>query len=220
VGFFDFAERAVSKVTGAIGGIAGGIFDIGQQIGGQVVEQLPGAILGGLLGPGGGGGGGGPVFTPTSAPTTRLPEPFAVPRVPRSAFDPSTLVQGGTLPSREETMALNLALPGGALLPAAAGVAGRVIPRIITGLGTLGGISELGEFFGGGEEQQMAGTMMFPPSRTSVRAARVFVVPHPQTGAPTFFGHLGRPLLFSRDLSAARRVDRLARRARRVKRGR
>jgi hypothetical protein len=117
-------------------------------------------------------------------------------------------------------MAANLALPGGAsLVPAAAGAAG-IAGRIITGLGTLGGLSELGEFFGGGEDPMATAGALFRPTATTIRPARVVVVPHPQTGAPTFFGHLGRPLLFSRDLSAARRVDRLARRARRVKRGR
>jgi hypothetical protein len=59
-----------------------------------------------------------------------------------------------------------------------------------------------------------------PSASTGIRPARVVVVPHPVTGAPVFFGNLGRPLLWSRDLSAARKVDRLARRARRVKRGR
>lgn len=224
MGFFDRIERSISTGLGVLGdvaaGIGGGLIDIGQQVGGQIIEQLPGAILGGILP--------GPapprqtVFTPTGAPTTRVPEPFIAPRVPRSAFIPP-----GVTPIMQEdpVMPAALALPGGAPIAAGlaplAGAAGRVIPRILTGLGTLGGLSELGEFFGGGEEAAMATAgALFRPTATTIRPARVVVVPHPQTGAPTFFGHLGRPLLFSRDLSAARRVDRLARRARRVKRGR
>lgn len=213
MGFFDRLGREASKFGSALGGlsgrIAGGIVDIAGDIGGQVAEQLPGFILGQLGGAAPTRTGlpgqprSGPVFAPSAAPTSRVP--FVAGAVP--------FIGGGGVP-----VPLNLAMPGGALLPAAAGIAGRVI----TGLGTLGGLSELGEFFGGGEgDVPMAnGVALFRPTATSIRPARVIVVPHPQTGAPTFFGHLGRPLLFSRDLSAARKVDRLARRARRTRRGR
>ncbi len=61
---------------------------------------------------------------------------------------------------------------------------------------------------------------LFRPTRSRMRPARVVVIPHPETGEPTFFGHLGRPLLFSRDLSAVRRVNKLAARARRTTRKR
>ena len=50
--------------------------------------------------------------------------------------------------------------------------------------------------------------------------ARLVSIPHPETGEPVFFGHLGKPLLFSRDMSAARKVNKLAARARRVSRKR
>lgn len=61
---------------------------------------------------------------------------------------------------------------------------------------------------------------MFRPNRTTIRPARLVVQMHPQTGEPVFFGHLGRPILFSRDMAVARKVGRLARRARRVRGGR
>lgn len=87
-----------------------------------------------------------------------------------------------------------MALPGGAPVPSALDV---------PGLGTL-----------------CRGTSPFVPTMAGMRPARVFALPNPATGAVTFFGHLGRPLLFSRDMSAARKVDKLARRARRTRRGR
>lgn len=59
---------------------------------------------------------------------------------------------------------------------------------------------------------------LFRPRAAGVTPARVVCVPHPLTGEAVFFGHLGRPLLFSRDLAAVRKVNRLARRARRAKR--
>lgn len=208
MGFFDRIERVVSTGLDVLGdvaaGIGGGLLDIGQRVGGQVIEQLPGAILGGLVpraaAPTRRGG---TVFTPTGAPTTRVPEPFIAPSVSRSAFS--------LLPVEATMQGGNFALPGGAPVQSGLGV------DIGTGLIERG----FNFFFGTGEEgAPMNGMTLFRPTATSIRPARVIVVPHPQTGAPTFFGHLGRPLLFSRDLSAARRVDRLARRARRVKRGR
>lgn len=58
-------------------------------------------------------------------------------------------------------------------------------------------------------------TPTFRTRGTRVSPAPIVIQPHPETGEPVFFGHLGRPLLFSRDLAAARKVARLASRARR-----
>ena len=56
----------------------------------------------------------------------------------------------------------------------------------------------------------------FRPTATSIRPVSLIQVTHPQTGAPVFFKHAGRPILFSGDLRAAKMVHRLARRARRA----
>lgn len=53
---------------------------------------------------------------------------------------------------------------------------------------------------------------LFRPGRVSSRPASVVCVPDPQTGEARFFGSLGTPLLFSRDVSAAKKVRKLAQR--------
>ncbi len=101
-------------------------------------------------------------------------------------------------------------LPGGAFVPV------QQQPGLIPGI--------IGSLFGpsGGAEVQLpfGGALFRTTAGVGVRAKRTIMVPHPISGEPVFFGHLGRPLLFSRDLQAARKVDRLARRARRSRRGR
>lgn len=57
---------------------------------------------------------------------------------------------------------------------------------------------------------------MFRPTASSVRPNSLVMVPNPVTGAPTFFKHAGKPVLFSGDLRAAKMVNKLARRARRA----
>lgn len=47
-------------------------------------------------------------------------------------------------------------------------------------------------------------------------AAKIFMIGNPVSGKATWFGPLGRPLLWSRDLSTCKRVKRIARRARRA----
>ena len=70
---------------------------------------------------------------------------------------------------------------------------------------------------GTGLGSEVACAPMFTRGRSSgIRPARLVIVPHPETGEPVFFGNLGKPLLFSRDMSAARRVRKLAGRARRA----
>ncbi len=83
---------------------------------------------------------------------------------------------------------------------------------------TFGGGDQVADFnipgTGLGAEVVCAG--MFTRNRNNIRPARLVIVPHPETGEPVFFGNLGKPLLFSRDMSAARRVRKLAARARRA----
>lgn len=47
-------------------------------------------------------------------------------------------------------------------------------------------------------------------------AAKIFFVPNPVSGKITWFGPLGRPILWSRDLTVCKRVKKVARRARRA----
>jgi len=57
---------------------------------------------------------------------------------------------------------------------------------------------------------------MFRPTQASISPAPLVMVPNPMTGAPTFFKHAGKPILFSGDLRAAKMVGKLARRARKA----
>lgn len=106
-----------------------------------------------------------------------------------------------------------LALPGGAAVGA---VASRALQAL--GLGAAGGaaVGALGLGNGNGAVAGFA----FRPTMAGYRANRHFILPHPVTGEAVNFGALGSCVLFSRDMSAARKVDRLARRARRTRRGR
>lgn len=92
-------------------------------------------------------------------------------------------------------------------LPAIGGL-GSVLARQIPGV--LGGLAagELleGAFQGGGG----VCPSLFRPGTTRSRPASVVCIPDPQTGEARFFGHLGRPVLFSRDVSAAKKVRKLA----------
>ncbi len=54
------------------------------------------------------------------------------------------------------------------------------------------------------------GGALFRPTMGGLRPASVVVIPNPLTGKPTFFGHLGNPVLFRRDLIARKKVNRLA----------
>lgn len=69
---------------------------------------------------------------------------------------------------------------------------------------------------GGGAQLQRLSSP-FAPTMAGARA-QVFVAPNPATGAPTWFKPAGRPILWSGDLTACRRVGRIASRARRAKR--
>lgn len=89
------------------------------------------------------------------------------------------------------------ALPGGAR-----GFFGTNLPTI-----DLPGIDI---FQGGG-----CPTMPFTSAAASGVRAATFGVPHPVTGRWTWFKPAGRPLLWSGDLSACRRVRKIAGRARR-----
>lgn len=66
-------------------------------------------------------------------------------------------------------------------------------------------------------DARTGGTPFFLPARAvGNRPRSLIMVPNPSTGAPTFFKHAGRPILFSGDFRAAKLVNRIARRARRA----
>jgi len=67
-----------------------------------------------------------------------------------------------------------------------------------------------------GPDVRTQGTPFFLPARTSSSTPRsLIIVPNPSTGAPVFFKHAGRPILFSGDFRAAKLVRKLASRAKR-----
>lgn len=99
---------------------------------------------------------------------------------------------------------LPLALPGGAAVLRAAG-------RGLGALGIAGGLQEL--FGGGGNGMDEVG--FFQATMGGVRVKSTVLLRHPITGAPVFFKHAGRPILFSGDLRTCKRVNKIAARARR-----
>ncbi len=115
------------------------------------------------------------------------------------------------------TTGMGFAPAGGALLGTlgriAGGVGGAIARRPVIA-GTVGGVlaSEALDAFqnGGG-----MGGQFFTATASGARAVSLVMLPNPVTGKPTFFKHAGRPILFSGDLTAAKRVNKLAMRARR-----
>ena len=59
-----------------------------------------------------------------------------------------------------------------------------------------------------------ASTLFRRPGMMGMRPRSLVMVPNPVTGKPTFFRHVGQPILFSGDLRAAKRVRKVAARAR------
>ncbi len=109
-----------------------------------------------------------------------------------------------------QPMMTNVALPGGALI-------GQVLRQIP---GVLGG-AVLG--YGAGQEgggQSLAlpyGGMMFRPTTAGIRARSLVEVTNPISGKKSWYRNVGRPILFSGDLRACRRVRKIAGRARRAR---
>ncbi len=98
------------------------------------------------------------------------------------------------------------------LAPALMG-AGRGLIRQMPAI--AGGVA-LGEVFEGFAEGAMSGggTPMFRPTMAGYRA-QVFRATNPATGADVYFKPAGKPILWSSDLSACKRVRKVAARARR-----
>lgn len=64
------------------------------------------------------------------------------------------------------------------------------------------------------------GGRLFKQTYSGIRANTVVMVRHPVTTEPVFFRHVGKPILFSGDFATARRVDRVAKKAKKARRGR
>lgn len=101
--------------------------------------------------------------------------------------------------------------------PIIAAGAGALAGGLAAGLGFGLGEGAVGGLVSGGGDGGLCPTLFRQPQAAArPRAASVVIVPNPATGAPTFFGHLGKPVLFSGDLSACKRVERAAVRASRA----
>ena len=201
----DRIFRGLSKGLEVLGGFAGDIF-------GQVAQQVPGAIVGGLFG-----------GAPTTIPTGFNPAPGAqadlnalfgrLGRGPQQRTFPGVpgpaQPLGGAVSFAQQTgvpMALPVsALPGGA-------------PVMQAGFGDVfGGL--LGQAFGGGGALTPMGAacpQLFTQAPQTLRAVRSFHITNPSTGKEVFFRNVGQPILFSGDLTVCKRVEKVARRARRA----
>jgi len=158
------------------------------------------------------GGGPQPVSRGFSAPVPSVPasQPFGV--QPGAGFAPlpvgatmaafPTTVQA-SFPPNPFTSANPFFQP--ASLPGIGGAIARQIPGIIGGAAAGLGL----EAFVGGNG---AGTPMFRPTMAGARA-QFFRIPNPASGQDTWFRPAGKPLLWSGDLTACKRVKKVARKA-------
>jgi hypothetical protein len=95
--------------------------------------------------------------------------------------------------------------------------AGFDIPGIASDLGfDIPGFDVRSPFVAQGQGSAQL-TQHFRSPTMSARPIPLVMVANPITGAPTFYKHAGRPILFSGDMATCKRVDKLARRARRTR---
>ena len=188
----DRILRGLSKGVELFGGFAGDVF-------GQVAQQLPGAIVGGLFG-----------GAPTSLPggfAGPVQQPFQIARAPQQQTFPGVPgppLGGAVTFAGVQPMALPVsALPGGA-------------PVMQAGLGDVfGGL--LGSAFGPSLTPQGATCpTLFRQAPQTLRAVRSFHITNPSTGKEVFYRNVGQPILFSGDLTVCKRVEKIARRAKRA----
>lgn len=106
-----------------------------------------------------------------------------------------------------------ISFPGGGTQPMAAFPVSRGAFTGATQAGLFPLLPGLQQFFGGGD--QVAAGTFFRPGMTVARPVPLILQVNPATGRPTFWRHVGVPILFSGDLTACNRVARIAKRARR-----
>lgn len=201
-------ERGALSLPQFLGGRIGvGLGDIGERILGEAVSGLPGgggrgAIVSGAA-PGTFLGG---TRAPTVAPSLRefvLPQTITRPETVEAA--------PGPIQATEVSMAgiQAAALPGGALIaPLLRGIGGAALGGAAVG----GAISAFG---GGGGVDLPFGGALFRVTPFGVRARSLVRVENPFTGNDVYFRNVGRPILFAGDFATCRRVQKVARRARR-----
>lgn len=146
------------------------------------------------------------------APTYGTPQAAGLyPGMQTTEFDPGRGMPG-LLPGTEAQypMMTNVALPGGALL----GQVLRQIPGVIGG--TALGLQYGGNGGGAVAEAPFGGTI-FRQTPAGLRARSLVEVVNPYTGKKSWYRNVGRPILFSGDLRACRRVRKIAGRARRAR---
>jgi hypothetical protein len=133
--------------------------------------------------------------------------------MPGTAYAP--LPEGANMPSFPVTRFASYPQVQQAGYGAALGALGRAIPGMIAGYG-------IGEAFdspqlpavAGGGVMAAGGTPMFRPTMAGYRA-QTFRAQNPATGQDVYFKPAGRPILWSSDLTACKRVRKVAARARR-----
>ena len=89
--------------------------------------------------------------------------------------------------------------PGGEVQGPPLDVPGLDLEALLRGSGGGGAATQCGLFRGGAA------------TRMSSRPAAVVCLPDPITGEARFFGHLGRPLVFQRDVTMAKNIPKLIR---------
>ncbi len=127
----------------------------------------------------------------------------------------------GLILGEEEVM--TMALPGGAPIQTQAGVG-------LPGLAGLAGLAagflpEIAGFFGRGEvalpeAPGLAPGGIFRVVGPRLRARSMFRITNPSTGSDVWYRNVGQPILFSGDLRVCKRVEKVARLARRGSRKR
>ena len=95
-------------------------------------------------------------------------------------------------------------------LPAIGAAARRFLPQF--GAGILGGVAENFLGFGDGGASTLDETAAFTDPLPGACRPKAHVKINPCTGTGTWFTPRGKPLVFSGDMSACKRVDRVAKR--------
>ncbi len=205
------ARKAVGSVAGAI--IPGLIGAAGERLGG---------FLGGLEERIAGRGRRASVVLPPGVrpglfPGTQVSPVVASPGIAGPPLDIGIPFQ------REEFVGVPQALPGGAQLTRAGigGAIGRLLPGIVGGAAG-GGLLDF--FLGGGDDMpELPGVPpggIFRVVGPTVRARHLVRVTNPVTGRDVWYRNVGRPILFAGDIRTCRRVEKVARLARRGSRKR
>ncbi len=206
MGLFSALAGVAGTAVQGIGSLIGAGFGIGQQVLTGIVNPLIGAVgqnigaIGGIIpsligGFGGSSGGPGATVTgPVYGQPYQIP-PFAGGPTPQQwpgPAGPAGYVPPGWIPAG----------PGGGVVPAV-GVAGPTVMQ---------------QF--GAEARELAAGSIASPWKTTCGgtslAAQNHLQVNPATGAIRWFGPKGKPILWSDDLAACKRVKRVATRAGKV----